>query len=356
MNVQGLTLPHPLTPAQAAASHTLAEWVEKRAGRQFLVWAACGAGKTEVSFEAIDVALRRGARVMFAAPRRDVVIELQPRISGAFRGRAVAAFYGGAPPGDARADVVLLTTHQAVRFHHRFDLAVLDEADAYPYFGSEILTRAVERAVKPGGQMVLMTATPPPEYVARVRSGDLPCVRISARHHGHPLPVPCVVQVRGIDLPEQVASLISPSLRSGGRVIVFVPRRDQAPDLAAALRRAIPGSRVEWVHAQDPDRGRKLSLLVTGECDVLVATSVMERGVTVDGVDVVVTEADSSGVFDSRALIQMAGRAGRTRAHPTGKVWFICQAVNSEIGAAVQQIREMNEDARSRGLLDGSTK
>jgi competence protein ComFA len=77
----------------------------------------------------------------------------------------------------------------------------------------------------------------------------------------------------------------------------------------------------------------------------------MERGVTVDGVDVIVCHADDDVVFDYRALIQMAGRSGRTAANPKGRVRFVCENENWHVRTAVGIIREMNAEAAERGLV-----
>ena len=71
----------------------------------------------------------------------------------------------------------------------------------------------------------------------------------------------------------------------------------------------------------------------------------MERGVTVAGADVVVVHADAARVFDHRALVQMAGRAGRASSRPEGNVTFVCDAVTPAIRMAVSVIEEMNEHA-----------
>ena len=47
-----------------------------RHSESLLVWAVCGAGKTEVLFAGINRALLAGKRVCLATPRTDVVLEL----------------------------------------------------------------------------------------------------------------------------------------------------------------------------------------------------------------------------------------------------------------------------------------
>ena len=126
-----LEMPHPLTDAQKQAAYMLRDWYVGHSAREVLVWAVCGAGKTEVSFSAIHSALASGRRVLFAAPRRDVVAELEPRVRAAFPGVTCSTFCGGSRgQRDYDARVILATTHQAMRFYRRFDLVILDEADA----------------------------------------------------------------------------------------------------------------------------------------------------------------------------------------------------------------------------------
>ncbi|HON43110.1 MAG TPA: helicase-related protein [Bacillota bacterium] len=350
-----LAMPHALTDAQEQAAGMLRDWYADGSTRDVLVWAVCGAGKTEVSFSAIHSALMAGQRVLFAAPRRDVVAELAPRVQAAFPGVTCSTFCGGSiGQRDYDARIILATTHQTMRFYRRFGLVVLDEADAYPFAGSEALASSVRRAIAPEGRLVIMTATPSRGHLARVNSGVLPCIRIPARHHRKPLPEPEVVTAPGSDLLPKVADIACASVRSGSPLLVFVPRRRQAQEVAGYLSGKVPGARVEWVHSQDPARDHKRAAIAGGKCDVLVSTSVMERGVTVDGVDVVVCYADDDIVFDYRALIQMAGRSGRTAANPGGRVWFVCANENWHARMAAGIIKEMNAEATARGLLAGS--
>src|SRR5690606_15700628 len=71
-----------LSPAQRQAAERLLGTEAKRA----LVWAACGAGKTEVVYPLIERALQQGRDVLFAVPRRDIVVELGRRVQAAFPG------------------------------------------------------------------------------------------------------------------------------------------------------------------------------------------------------------------------------------------------------------------------------
>lgn len=101
--------------------------------RSFLLWAVTGAGKTEMIFPLVDSVISKGGRVLIASPRRDVVIELDPRIRRAFPKKSVVTLYGGSDQRWERGDITLSTTHQLFRFHEAFDLVIVDEIDAFPF-------------------------------------------------------------------------------------------------------------------------------------------------------------------------------------------------------------------------------
>ena len=101
-----------LTPRQQKASDELAESTSLQ--RPHLIYAVCGAGKTEILFQPIYKLLTEGKRVCIAAPRVDVILELEPRLREAFPMTIIEALYGGATPGIGPAQLVLATTHQLI--------------------------------------------------------------------------------------------------------------------------------------------------------------------------------------------------------------------------------------------------
>src|SRR5690606_772197 len=123
-----------------------------------LVYAVCGAGKTELLFPAIHLALQQGKRICLAAPRTDVVLELSPRLQAAFPKTLIHTLYGGSPEQAGFPLLVLATTHQLYRFEKAFDFMIVDEADAFPYTMDAALQRAVEKAKKPGAPVVYVSA------------------------------------------------------------------------------------------------------------------------------------------------------------------------------------------------------
>ena len=85
-----------LTPLQQKASDELTESQNKQVSH--LIYAVCGSGKTEIMFPPIYKLLTEGKRVCIAAPRVDVILELEPRLRAAFPETKIETLYGGAKP------------------------------------------------------------------------------------------------------------------------------------------------------------------------------------------------------------------------------------------------------------------
>lgn len=349
-----------LTPPQSRASQQLQDFWGQDAG-EFLVWAVCGAGKTEVSFGIIARALTEGARVLVAIPRKDVVQELAPRFERAFPGIPVAALYGGSGNRYQDAPLTIATTHQCLRFYRNFDLIILDEGDAFPYQGSSMLHYAVYRSLKPGGKLVIMTATPDQNLIAKTASGKMPFVTIPARPHGKPLIEPELIKedfslpsVPGLKwepapLVKQFILDIKTQNRKG---LVFLPTIKQIEIIGKLLIQwaGSHGIKGTIIHSQVREREAIKGQLVNGALDFLVASTVLERGITIPNLDVIVLLADNEKVFDGRTLTQIAGRAGRLG--EPARVVFIGSSITKAMRESRQWIVKMNEESRRLGYLD----
>lgn len=325
--------------------------------RNFLLWAVTGAGKTEMIFPLVDYVISRGGRALIASPRRDVVLELDPRIRRAFPGAQVVTLYGGSEQRWERGEITLSTTHQLFRFQEAFDLVILDELDAFPYHGDPMLKYAADKSCLPGAPRLLLSATPPSELQRAARSGKLAHARVPVRYHRHPLPVPSLVSspaVKGMleedKLPKALVKALRSSLNRGAQIFVFVQRIAQSEPLAALLRRKLQCAKVGATSSQDPDRGDKVMSFRKGEIRLLVTTTILERGVTIPKSDVYILDADGK-LFDEASLVQMAGRAGRSADDPGGKVYFFGPERNQSQLQAVKHIRSMNKMAKERGYL-----
>jgi competence protein ComFA len=349
-----------LTPPQQRASEAVVKFVGS-AQSQFLVWAVCGAGKTEVSYGALAKVLSSGERALFAIPRKDVVRELAPRIQRVFPEIAISALYGGSGEHFPDVPLTIATTHQCLRFYQSFDLVVLDEADAYPYQGSVMLHYAVKRALKPNGHLIIMTATPSQSLIRQTRSGGLPYVSIPARHHRKPLIIPEYFKLdtpvfRDLKKDWKPAASVQEFLfylkSYHRRGLIFLPTisliEAYGADLISwAATYEIPG---EIVHSKSVNREDAKSRLLGDQIQFIVTSTIFERGITIPNLDVMVLFADNERIFDSQTLIQISGRAGRMG--EVGRVFFVAKTESRSMKEAIQIIKGMNREGFELGYLD----
>ncbi|MCL6458712.1 MAG: DEAD/DEAH box helicase family protein, partial [Gorillibacterium sp.] len=355
-----------LSPAQIDASAAALAFLHRDelvgtpvvAFQRFLIWAVTGAGKTEMIFPLIEHEVRAGRTVLIATPRRDVVLELLPRMKKAFPDYQIIALYGGSEQRWEQGEITLATTHQLVRFRDKFDMVVIDELDAFPYHNNPMLQYAASKSIKFGGRCIYLSATPPATMQQEVKNGSLPYAMVPVRFHQHPLPVPWFLRtpplvkwLQAERLPHKLKQRIDRSLLRGAQLFLFVPQIKWVNPLVNLLRTSYLEKVIGGTSSQDEERTDKVMDFRQKAIDILVTTTILERGVTIAQADVFVLDA-GAGLFDEAALVQMAGRAGRSKDDPAGYVVFAAaELTHSQIGA-VSQIRRMNRLAKQKGYLD----
>lgn len=345
-----LTWSGQLSPLQEDAATTVDQGLA--AHRHQLLWAVTGAGKTEMMFHGIAHALERGERLAVASPRVDVCLELYPRLVAAFQNTTMVLLHGRQELPYRYAQLTVCTTHQLLRFYHAFDNLIIDEVDAFPFAANDALLFASQQAVKTDGGCLYLTATPGPTLMRRVRRGELAVSYLPLRYHGHLLPRIRLQLApgwrRGVQcghLPTSLVARLRRSLTSGYRFLLFLPHVADLGTIEPLLRLALPDHNFTTVHAADPQRLTKVQAMRDGQYEFLVTTTIMERGVTFPEIDVFVLGADDP-VFSSSALVQIAGRAGRSVSRPTGMVYFWIASQCRRVRSAVRQVDFMNRKGR----------
>ncbi len=335
-----------LSKGQEQASKHIVNAIDNES--ELLVWAVCGAGKTEVLFEGINYALKNGKRVCIATPRTDVVKELTPRLKQAFPRVEVSSLYGGSEDKSAQGKLLISTTHQLLRLYQTFDVLIIDEVDAFPYSADRSLVFAVNQAKKEHASIIYLTATPSIEMQNRITKKDLPVVKIPRRYHGYNLPVPTFEwcgnwqkKLKKNKLPLVIDLWIKERVEINKQLFIFVPTVDMLEQVTNLIEKIT--SRVDGVHAEDPNRHEKVEKFRNGETLVLVTTTILERGVTVANIDVAVFGSDEP-VFTESALVQMAGRVGRSASFPSGDVRFFHFGKTKAMIAAKNHIEAMNKE------------
>lgn len=313
-----------------------------------LVWAVTGAGKTEMMYRVIAQVLSDGGRVGIASPRIDVCLELVPRLARDFNCEQ-QLLYGDGQQQHCDCPLTICTTHQLWRFCHYFDLLIVDEVDAFPYVNSQALHYGVHRAVKEvTGHLIFLTATPDEVLQRQVAKGEIRQHCLWRRYHGFDLPEPkiyflwdwrrMIEQGRG-----RLYHYLAKFIAIEGIKLIFVPSIVLAEQLGQQLKKMY--SNVLVVHAKDVERKAKVEAIRQGKCEVLVTTTILERGVTFPNCHVCIVGGDSP-LFNVAALVQMSGRVGRSKDFPTGTLWWLHGGWTKAMKQARQQIRQMNRKER----------
>ena len=310
-------------------------------GIDTLIDAVCGAGKTELIYEVIACALSQRKTVAFAVPRRDVVIELVPRIQSTFPHNSVVSVYGG-HTSKLAGDIVVLTTHQLYRYPHMFDLIILDEIDAFPFKDNELLIAMLRNASR--GRIIMMSATPSDEIVKEF-SGDKHCIlHLDTRFHRKPIPVPKVIISFGFTKYYVLIRNLQRFCKENKQVFVFCPTIDICEKVYSVISKIVKEGNL--VHSKKIDRSQIIDDFKKGNYKYLVTTAVLERGVTIKDLQVIIFGADHD-LYNEHALIQISGRVGRKYDAPKGEVLFLADKTTTAIERTISTIKKKNESLQN---------
>ncbi|CDZ99061.1 ATP-dependent DNA helicase RecG [Jeotgalicoccus saudimassiliensis] len=327
-----------LNEIQKSASARLTEAIKQR--HNLMLYAVTGAGKTEITFEGIKYARRNGLNVAFVSPRIDVVKEVYLRLAEAFKGVRIDLMYSGVKSVFTNMFTVC-TVHQLFNYKDHYDVIIIDEVDAFPLPEEPLLMETIQRAAAADGSIILMTATPAAPM--KKMAGKDNIVTIARRYHGHDLAVPKVIfhnaekYINKNRMPKKLESLLDTIVNNQRRVLVFFPDIKMMQRAKAVLENKYP--RMESVYSGDAERFEKVQRMRDGELDILLTTTILERGVTFSYLDVIVVDAHR---FDSAGLIQISGRVGRKPKDPTGNIWLLTVFNTTDIRRTIKVIRDFN--------------
>ena len=336
-----------LTPFQEKVSEGLIQAVEKK--ESILVHAVTGAGKTEMIYQVVAKVIDDGGAVCLASPRIDVCLELYKRLQNDFA-CDIALLHGESDPY-FRTPLVVATTHQLLKFHHAFDLLIVDEVDAFPYVDNSVLYYAVNQCVKEEGVKIFLTATSTDELDKMVRTGELKRLSLPRRFHGNPLIIPKPVWLSDFNryieksqLSPKLKSYIKKQRRTSYPLLIFASEIKKGEKLKELLQEQFPNENIGFVSSVTENRLEQVQDFRDGELTILISTTILERGVTFPCVDVFVVEANHR-LFTKSSLIQIGGRVGRSMDRPTGELLFFHDGLNVSIKKAIKEIKQMNKEA-----------
>lgn len=300
-----------------------------------LIYAVCGAGKTELVYKTMAYALNNKMQVGFTIPRKDVVIELEERIKNAFPNCKVISLYQNHHQ-QLEGDIILLTTHQLFRYKDYFDLLIIDETDAFPYKGNELLKYFFTHSIR--GNYIMMSATPLIEMIEEIKKNNGEYFTLMKRYHNHPLIVPKIILMpffKEIYLIYKIKQFQKKHLP----VLIFAPTIFLVEKVYHQIHLYL--KKGNYVHSKREDRDQIIKDFKNNQYDYLITSSILERGITIKNLQVIIYEA-SHKVFDSNSLIQISGRVGRKIDAWDGEVIYLCSHINLDIKNSIDKIKEAN--------------
>ena len=109
--------------------------------------------------------------------------------------------------------------------------------------------------------------------------------------------------------------------------------------------------KIEGVHSEDPLRKEKVQAMREKEIPILLTTTILERGVTFPKLDVAVFGAEDR-IFTESALVQIAGRVGRSSELPERRHHLFSLRKNKRHGQSPPSNHQNNKEARKKGMID----
>ena len=319
-------LPFELTGAQKRVMHEIR--ADMAGGRQMnrLLQGDVGSGKTLVALMSMLIAIDNGYQACMMAPTeilaeqhlqtlRDFLKGMNLRIellTGIIKGKRRREVLDGLMDGSIH---IVVGTHalleDKVQFH-RLGMAVVDEQHR---FGVAQRARLWSKSENPP-HILVMTATPIPRTLAMTIYGDLDVSVIDELPPGRK---PIQTLHKYDDQMPILYNGIRQQIRLGRQVYIVYPliKESERMDLKnledgfSALCDIFPEFRLSKVHGKmkDKEKEAEMQKFVSGQTQILVATTVIEVGVNVPNASVmVILDAQRFGLSQ---LHQLRGRVGR---------------------------------------------
>lgn len=335
-------LPFALTGAQKQAIDEIYADVCRDVPMARLIQGDVGSGKTMVAAAAVYLAARNGLQSAMMAPTEILAEQHYASLCALFEplGIRVVLLTGSMKAPRRREALEALAmgqaqlavgTHALLTDTTQFQNLGLVIVDEQHRFGVSQRARLAQKGTHPN--LLVMSATPIPRTLALIVYGDLDVSIIDELPPGRQQVDTFLV---GEDKRQRVNNFIRAQVKDGHQCYIICPAVEQsqletlksAQTWAETLQQKVfPDLRISLLHGKMPgsEKEKVMSAFAHGECDVLVATTVVEVGVDVPNATLIVIEnADRFGLSQ---LHQLRGRVGR------GKDKSYCVLISSNQNA-----------------------
>jgi ATP-dependent DNA helicase recG len=319
-------LPFELTGAQKRVLKEIRRDVGSGKQMNRLLQGDVGSGKTLVALMSMLIALDNGYQACMMAPTeilanqhfetiRELLYAMDIRVellTGSVKGKKREAILTGLLTGDVR---ILIGTHAVIEDTVNFSSLGLVVIDEQHRFGVAQRARLWTKNVQPP-HVLVMTATPIPRTLAMTLYGDLDVSVIDELPPGRkPIVTIHKYDAHRVSLYQSVHRQIA----EGRQVYIVYPliKESEKIDLKNLeegylhICEEFPDCRVCKVHGKMKavEKDAQMQLFVSGEAQIMVATTVIEVGVNVPNASVMIIE--NAERFGLSQLHQLRGRVGR---------------------------------------------
>ena len=319
-------LPFPLTEAQKRVIREIRK--DMGSGRQMnrLLQGDVGSGKTLVALMTMLIAIDNGYQACIMAPTEILAEQHLQTIMTFLKDMDLrVALLTGIVKGKRRQEVldglldgtihILVGTHAVIEDTVQFARLGFVVVDEQHRFGVAQRAKLWSKSINPP-HVLVMTATPIPRTLAMTLYGDLDVSVIDELPPGRkPVRTTHVFDTRMTSLYNGIRQQIN----EGRQIYIVFPliEESEKSDLKnleegfEVLRQAFPEFRLSKVHGRmkPKDKEDEMQRFVSGETQILVATTVIEVGVNVPNASVmVILDAQRFGLSQ---LHQLRGRVGR---------------------------------------------
>lgn len=241
------SVPHELTEEQSKALKLIAESIDKREHRTFLLHGITSSGKTEVYLQAIDIALKKGRRAIMLVPEISLTPQTIERFVSRF-GAHVAVIHSKLTPAkrflewkkikDGKASIVVGARSAIFSPVENLGLVIIDEEHETTYKQDDVPRYhardvAEERARMNACPLILGSATPSLESYYKAKTGEYRLVRLTRRIEERLLPKVKIVDMR-MELATRkkiqifsriLLDAIDSTVKNGKQAMIFMNRR-----------------------------------------------------------------------------------------------------------------------------------
>ena len=319
-------LPFELTGAQKRVLKEIRRDVGSGKQMNRLLQGDVGSGKTLVALMSMLIALDNGYQACMMAPTEilanqhyETICELLTGmdvrvalLTGSIKGKKREAILTGLLTGDIH---ILIGTHAVIEDTVNFSSLGLVVIDEQHRFGVAQRARLWTKNVQPP-HVLVMTATPIPRTLAMTLYGDLDVSVIDELPPGRKP----IVTIHKYDAHRtSLNQSVRKQLAEGRQVYIVYPliKESEKIDLKNLeegylhVCEDFPECKVCKVHGKmkPAEKDAQMQLFVSGEAQIMVATTVIEVGVNVPNASVMIIE--NAERFGLSQLHQLRGRVGR---------------------------------------------